>query len=280
VFQARPIIPPVQPMLSRLIELADAFGFILTPHAYELPFTTGALVGRASFIPDAQLGAFVVTTMSPAEIEVSGGTGDDADVEVVVRSGSRLLTEGRVRWKSAFFSSALYQGGQEGPAPVVVLRGDSLQIEATGPAGSTLDATQAVVVGGYHVRYKDGRMAGPAADRFARAVIADGELSVGGVVTTDTQNDGYAVQVDTHIERIVVRGNELGLTSYRTRLGNIDLFPQALGAASANFLLSGEAGLVMQGHVELKTGEQVNVQQVGSGGQVTSLVVVGRRFNS
>lgn len=267
-------------MLQRLIELADAFGFILTPHAYELAFSTGALVGRASFVPDAQLGAYICTTMSPAEIEVSGGAGDDADVEVVVRSGSRLLTEGRVRYKSAFFSSALYNGGQEMTAPIVVLRGDSLQIEATGPAASTLDATQAIVVGGYHVRFKDGRMAGPSADRFARAVIADGELSVGGVVTTDTQNDGYPVQVDTHIERLVVRGNETGLTSYRARIGNIDLFPQALGAASANNLLSGEAGLVMQGHIEMRTGEQVNVQQVGSGGQVTSLVVVGRRFTA
>jgi hypothetical protein len=267
---------PSTPTFRRLLELAAAHGFALMPAMYELSLESGARVGRGEVVPDKQLGPFFVVNIGPDDIDDSGG-GDDT-WEIVIRSGSRLLTEGRVRGNLALSTVGLYTGdGQELPAPIVVQRGDALQVEVTVVTGTTLNASQAMFAYGYHCRHLDGRMPGEDADALARAVLAEGEFVMGGVVLDDADNDGFAAQADTEWTHFGLEVSSAGtLTSYTARVGNVDLFPKRLTVVKQLREIGHPA--YFQCRLPQLQGERVDASQNGAGGFQSRLVLLGRRF--
>lgn len=277
---------PTPTMLQRLRSLARHFGFDLYAQAYECVLGGAASnVVRGQFTPQQSLGAFFLTSIAK-DVMVDSEGAPSTHPEVTIRSGSRLLTDGRVSFRQAFsISTRVGFGGWELCAPIVVKRDDSFSLEVTAAPGQTITAPQGVVCWGYHARHFDGRQPGADADDLARAVIADGEYTAGGIILSQAgDKDGYPVQMPTIYDRLSleVRQHDAGFTSadYRVQLQNIDLFPQGLSRATLLFLETAfqGSGLQERGPWPLRLGERVDVRQTMNVPVTTSLMLSGRRY--
>lgn len=272
---------PSSPTYRRLTELAAHRGLVLVPAIYPMVFSgLGGAVARASIVPDAAQGPFFVTTIPTWNFVAAGGT-SDTNWELQIRSGSRLLTEGRVRGVDVFVIQGLLLGGYDLPGPIVVKRSDILTFEASVDLDATTLAVDNVMhVCGYHLREMNGQYADKArADQVAQDAIDDGEFAALGIITTDNQTDGLAASMHYEWVRLGYTTNGTGaLTSYAARVGNVDIFPQSLGSESDD--VGGNSyGLLMQCNLNHRRGDRVEVRQNASGGFVAKLSLVGRRFS-
>jgi hypothetical protein len=281
---------PFVPSERQLQELARRLGVALWPAVYELQLTAGLASDEPSFTPDSQEGPFLCTRLSGPFTPFTGGVLAQSvnEYEVTIKSGSRTLTEGRVRGQDLISLSPVQPTGGTLEAPIVVLRGDTLRVGVAAPAGTTcvLNSGMSIMASGFHVRSKTGARLGRLADEFAAAVRQLGEFFACGVVASS--RDSSTVSSDCVITAIVVDvdsiagGTRENPTSVRAELGNLDLFPQGLSGLGINSLYNTIGiGMALSGiNIEVPAGQRVTVAPAYPGVLLPSSVRVslqGRR---
>jgi hypothetical protein len=225
-------LPPVGVVARRIAEMAEYYGLIAVPQWY-----TGRVMdasglqtrARIEVSQDATEGPFFVT-----DIQTPSADDDWGKWEIGIQSGSRRLIEGRVRIFDAFQVPQIY-ANEVLPAPIVVLRGDTLIVSLVSASDAEdtpvpIPADVGVLVKGFVLRTRKGERLGDIADEIAERLRDEGEYYAAGVVS---QKSGVSINISsTMIVQSLVAGADRSSsegfknpTGLRVMLGNYDAFP-------------------------------------------------------
>lgn len=200
----------VEPLASRAIrrvtEYAEALGLVCVPQVYTLrPQPPGSDIATWQLDTDPGQGPLVVTDVFPPFGALT------ANATMRLRTGSRYLTEGRVRVADAFDVPRDYIG-QLLDTPICVNAGDTLAIELRLPAGQswTAEVLRLSVLG---IRQPTSArlLSSPSVDlgaQWLRRCSDDGEWWASGVVTDGTAY--ISVSDDVVIETLVIGAETVG----------------------------------------------------------------------
>jgi hypothetical protein len=260
------------PSTARVDAVAKSHGLRLVPAVYSATLVGGLRTETVNITPDGAEGPFVVRRLLTTQV----ASLQAQDTEVQISSGGRRLTDGAVRLGDLV--DACIPGNFAGqvvldlPAPIVVLRGDTLAIGFRSDTANS-QAGAAVAVIGHHVRLPDGQRVGSAGDAWAAMLRDDGEFYAVGVAPTAAARDSVNVSSRMLAQRVgIIADNNAAPTSVLVELGNLTLTPPTglLGAAD---LPDDQCWFDDVRHI-IDAGNRVSIVPVGD---VARVIVVGRR---